>query len=144
MVSKNSARIFRSEMRAFHTLIAIFIYLVCTPLSVYGEEEAAAETVKTEAQNLDLIEAYKWSNSLPKELIDLQIAVDSLSDITNLENELAEISDLIEELEWDSVSLRSNPNLTFYAINTFEGKLNKLNIRLNRINKPLQKKHRRT
>ena len=126
-------------MRAFHTLIAFLIFLLCITPPGYSEEEDTNEAAQTETQNLDLIEAYKWSNSLPKELIDLQIAVDSLSDITNLENELVEISDLVEELEWDSVSLRSNPNLTFYAINTFESKLNKLNIRLSRINKPLQK-----
>ena len=129
----------RSLIRTFLTLFSFIIAVVSIPLSVYGEEVAATETSKTEKQDLDLIDAYKWSNSLPKELIDLQINVESLADISNLENELAEIGEQVEELEWDSVSLKSNPNLTFYALNTFEGKLNKLNIRLNRINKPLQK-----
>ncbi|NNK58259.1 MAG: mechanosensitive ion channel [Desulfofustis sp.] len=129
----------RSKMRVVCTFLTIFIMVVCAPLTVKGEEQPAADTVATEEQNLDLIDAYKWSNLLPKELIDLQIDIESLADISNLEEEFADIGDLVEELEWDSVSLKSTPNLTFYAINTFEAKINKLNIRLNRINEPLQK-----
>ena len=38
-----------------------------------------------------------------------------------------------------AVTLKSNPNLTFYSINAFEAKLNNLTATLNKINKTLQK-----
>ena len=129
----------RSATQSFLTLIALLFFAVGSPYGLFAEEQAPAKPDQSEKEDLDLIEAYKWSNSLPKALIDLQIAVESLADISSLQEELPEISTIVEELEWDAVSLKSNPNLTFHAINTFEGKINKLNIRLNRINKPLQK-----
>ena len=110
-----------------------------SPVSIFAEVNPANEKNQAQEQKLDLIEVYKWSNSLPKELIDLQITVDSLTDIDNLQKQLPEIATQVEELEWDAVTLKSNPNLTFYSITTFEGKLNKLTIQLSRINKPLQK-----
>ena len=129
----------RSPRQSIAALIALLFFAVGSPALLHAEEQAAAAADQTGEQSLDLIEAYKWSNSLPKALIDLQIAVESLADISGLQKELPEINALVEELEWDAVSLKSNPNLTFHAINTFEGKINKLNIRINRINKPLQK-----
>ena len=114
--------------RSFSLFLLFLVTLLCTatgsPGSLHAEEQTAAANDQSEDQNLDLIEAYKWSNSLPKELIDLQIAVESLADISSLEEELPEIATSVEELEWDAVSLKSNPNLTFNAINTFEGKIN--------------------
>jgi small-conductance mechanosensitive channel len=129
----------RAQIQTSLTLFTFFLFAVCIPLSVYGEEQAAAEPEKTEPQKPDLIEAYKWSNSLPKELIDLQIAVEALADLSVFQKQLPEIATQVEELEWESVSIKSNPNLTFYSITTFKGKLNKLTTKLSGINKTLQK-----
>ncbi len=106
--------------RPFASLLLLII-VVFSPIYLFGEENAATEqnqsakqtepaeqnqSVKqTEPaeQKLDLIEVYKWSNSLPKELIDLQIGVESLADISHLEEQLPEIATQIEDLEWDAV-----------------------------------------
>ncbi len=129
----------RSDYRTFITLLIMILLAVCLPSTLYAEEDPAADKEPADDQRVDLIGAYKWSNSLPKELIDLQTAVESLADINDLQEQLPEVTSLVEELEWDAVALKSNPNLTFYSITTFEGRLNKLNIKLSRINKPLQK-----
>jgi len=131
--------------RPFVTILLLLIIVVFSPIFLYGEENTtteqnkSAEQTESAEQKLDLIEVYKWSNSLPKELIDLQLGVKSLSDITKLEEQLPEINNKVEDLEWDAVTLKSNPNLTFYSITAFEGKLNKLTATLNKINKTLQK-----
>ena len=129
----------RFLVRTFISLFSFILLVVFTPLLVYGQEEAETESTQSEEQKLDLIDAYKWSNTLPNELIDLQIAIESLADIDDLKEQFPDIATLVEDLEWDAVSLRTNPNLTFYSITTFEGKLNKLNIKLSGINKKLQK-----
>ena len=137
--------------RPFVAILLLLIIVVFSPIFLYGQETTATEQNKsaehTESaeqtepaeQKLDLIEVYKWSNSLPKELIDLQLGVNSLSDLTKLEEQLPEINTKVEDLEWDAVTLKSNPNLTFYSINAFEAKLNNLTATLNKINKTLQK-----
>ena len=130
--------------RPFVTILLLLIIVVFSPIFLYGEEYTATEQNKSSEQTesaeqkLDLIEVYKWSNSLPKELIDLQLGVKSLSDITKLEEQLPEINSEVEDLEWDAVALKTNPNLTFYSITAFEAKLNNLTATLNKINKTLQ------
>lgn len=129
----------RIYMRPLLALFALILIVVSIPRSLCAEEQAAADIEQIQKQKLNLIEVYKWSNSLPKELIDLQLGVKSLSNITNLKEQLPEINNDVEDLEWDAVTLKSNPNLTFYSITAFEGKLNKLTLTLNKINKTLQK-----
>ena len=121
------------------TLLSLVLLMGWSSFSLSADEKSDPVQEQTEEQRLDLIDAYKWSNSLPKELIDLQAAVESLEDIDDLQEQFPEITTLVEELEWDAVSLKSNPNLTFYSITTFEGKLNKINIKLSGINKKLKK-----
>jgi potassium-dependent mechanosensitive channel len=128
-----------ADKRSFITLLVMILLAVGLPVALYAEENTAADQEQTEPRRVDLIEAYKWSNLLPKELIDLQLGITSLSDINDIKNQLPELTIKVEDLEWDAVTLKSNPNLTFYSITAFDGKINKLTITLNKINKTLQK-----
>ncbi len=117
-------------------LLIIFLF---SPVLLPAEEEKAAEQQENGArQKLNLIDAYKLTNSLPKDLIDLQTGIAALNDLQNLEDQLPVISKQIEEAVWVETSLKSDPNLTFHTINSFEGRLSRISSRLDSINSPIQ------
>jgi len=105
-------------------------------LSISAEEQKQEPLEPEEA--LSIISAYSWTNQLPRELIDLQNDVETTTDLSLLKNELPQFSEQIDTLEWEAVSLKSNSNLTYHDLISFDTKLVKINTALNRINKPIQ------
>ncbi|MEE4166437.1 MAG: mechanosensitive ion channel domain-containing protein, partial [Desulfocapsaceae bacterium] len=89
-------------------------------------------------QALSLISAYSWTNSLPKELIDLQNDVEATGNLTAFEKELPEIRKQIEMMEWEAVALKSNSNLTYHDLTVFETQLVKIKAQLDKINEPIR------
>ncbi len=103
-----------------------------------AEQDPAAGKANTE-QKLNLIEIYTWSNKLPMDLIDLQNNISSLHDVDGAEKQLPDLDREVEELEWQSTTLKSNPNLTFHELKLFEEKLARISTKLNRLNKPIER-----
>jgi len=117
----------------------IFIFLP-SHSQLQAEEQAVVEQLNAaqHQQQLDLIETYQWTNSLPRDLVDLQADIGKLTDIKKLDGQLPDIERKIEELAWKETSLKSDPNLTFHAINFFEAELGRIRDRIRRIDIPLQ------
>ena len=120
--------------------------LLCHCLSVFilmfsGAASCLAEETEEQAlkpkQALSLIAYFSWTNSLPRDLIDLQNAVEETTGFIGVEKQLPEISTQIESLEWEAVALRSNPNLTYHDVISFESKLIRVKRQLTEINIPI-------
>jgi len=122
-------------------LLALFSYPAFS-LSAEAEQkktlEAEQEKPLKAEQALSLISAYSWTNSLPRDLIDLQNDVDKIADLESIQKDLPEITKQIETMEWEALSLQSNSNLTYHDLISFESKLVKINIKLDQINKPIE------
>ncbi len=127
------------NFRFYLLLTALFIFFLA-PALLPAEEPNGAEVQEADQakQQLDLLELYKWSNLLPRDLVDLHAGITTLTDITGLETQLQEINQQIEELSWEETSLKSDPNLTFHAINSFEAVINRLKDKVDRIDGPIQ------
>ena len=121
-------------------LLTPFLLLVaalCYPLLLLSAEKPQDSSLEPK-QALSLISAYSRTNSLPRELIDLQNDVETTKELTAFEKELPEISKQIETMEWEAVSLKSNSNLTYHDLTLFETQLMKIRIELDKINEPIQ------
>jgi len=119
--------------------VYIFLLLVvlCSPVLSISAEEEQKNSLEPE-QALSILSAYSWSNTLPRELIDLQNDVETTADLGPFKKALPELSEQIDALEWEAVSLKSNSNLTYHDLISFETKLLKINSGLDKINRPIQ------
>lgn len=118
----------------FFAILILFFFL---PAQGGSAETTPTPPDSTNEQKLTLIEVYTWSNTLPKDLIDLQDDIQKLVDINSIQEQLPDISRQAQELEWQATALKSNPNLTFHEITQFESKLIKLNFKIDKINTPI-------
>lgn len=120
------------EWYIFFIFVLAFLLLVM-PGSILGVEESLELKQADGERNLSLVKIYSWSNKLPKDLIDLRQDVEELSGPEGVEKTIADIKKQIEELVWESTSLKSNPNLTGHDLNLFETKLVKLERRVRKL-----------
>jgi small-conductance mechanosensitive channel len=104
-----------------------------------GSTEERRETERTTEQKLGVIEIYTWTNSLPNDLVDLRNLIDEVVDVNSLQAQVPIIQKQVEEMEWESTTLRSNPNLTYHELTLFESKLTKLRRSIEAINSPVVK-----
>ena len=121
--------------RISHLLI-ILVTACCAASPCFSEEKEERKLEPEQA--LSLISAYSWTNTLPRHLIDLQNAVEERGDFKGIEKQLPDISKRIETLEWESVSLKSNPNLTYHDLISFEAELLKVKRQLEEIDRPVR------
>ncbi len=126
------------------TICCALIVLFSISPTLQAEEPAAGASPasadpKQNPDQLNLIDVYLWTNSLPKDLVDLRADIASLADISTLKKQVPGIISQIEDLSWEETSLKSNPNLTFHAINSFEAKLDRVGEQIARIDGPIQK-----
>ena len=119
------------------TPVLLLLAVLCYPALLLPAEEAQDNSLEPK-QALSLITAYSWTNSLPRELIDLQNDVEATKDLTTIEKELPEISKQIDSMEWEAVSLKSNSNLTYHDLTLFEAQLVKIRVELDKINEPVK------
>ncbi len=120
-------------------IVYIFLLLVvlCSPVLSISAEEPQEKSLEPQ-QALSLISAYSWTNTLPRELIDLQNDVETTADLEPFKKALPELSEQIDTLEWEVVALKSNSNLTYHDLISFETKLVKISSGLDKINEPIQ------
>ena len=115
----------------------IILLITCTTASLSRSAEETKTGLEPE-QALSIISAYSWTNTLPRDLIDLQNDVEETTDFETIDKLLPEISEQIDTLDWDVVSLKSNPNLTYHDVISFESKLIKVRRQLDQINEPIR------
>ncbi len=122
----------------FHVLLCSFLFVAypCQANDIEFQSEAGAED-EVPREELSLIEIYVWSNTLPKELIDLQNNVDGTIKISGLQKNLATLDKEVEKLEWEASLAQSDPNLSYYKLASIDSRLNKVKKRLKRIDTPL-------
>ncbi len=134
---------FTAIRRLFIVICALVSLLLAAP-AMQAEEPAADKQQEAEgeaaaaAEQLDLIEIYTWTNSLPRDLVDLQADIDALADFDERDTQLPAIKKRIEDLTWEETSLKSDPNLSFHTINSFEAKIDRLRERIARVDNPIQ------
>lgn len=127
----------QSSLRLFPASFLLLFVVFCHPLLTGATEEQAEKNLEPE-QALSLISAYSWTNTLPRELIDLQNEVETTADLEAFKKELPGVSKQIDTLEWEAVSLKSNSNLTYHDLGSFQTKLVKINVELEKINEPIK------
>ncbi len=127
----------RPSSRAFTVFSFLLLFILCSPVLSISAEELQEQALEPD-QALSIISAYSWTNTLPRELIDLQNDVEATKDLTSFNNTFDELSEQIEALEWEAVTLKSLPNLTHHDLISVETKLVKINARLDKLNKPIQ------
>jgi hypothetical protein len=79
-------------------LATFLVFAGYTCFAADTEEEPKA--LETTSQALSLIEIYNLTNTLPKELIDLRSKIDDQVDADNILEQIANLKDRVEELEW--------------------------------------------
>jgi len=122
-----------------YSLIHFFLFLLLFVSPALGEDiEPPQKADVKPAHALSLIEIYRWTNTLPQELIDLQRDIESASDLSGMQKQLPEISKQLEEMTWQSTSLQSNPNLTYYELTSFESQLEKIKRKIAIISAPIE------
>ncbi len=126
----------RRSSRRCTVYIILLLVVLCSPVLSMSAEEQQEKSLAPE-QALSIISAYSWTNTLPRELIDLQNDVETASDLNPFKKSLPELSEQIDTLEWEVVSLKSDPNLTYHDLVSFETKLVKINSGLDKINDPI-------
>lgn len=117
--------------------IFLLIVVFCYPILSISAEEEQEKSLEPE-QALSIISIYSWTNTLPRELIDLQNDVETTAELEPFEEALPELSEQIDTQEWEAVALKSNSNLTYHDLISFETKLVKINTGLDKISKPIQ------
>lgn len=122
----------------FGSLILLALLLFVTVPACADEAGTVPETTEQTAENKpSLIDIYTWANKLPKDLIDLRTEINTLADLSGINNSLPEISKQVEDLQWQATTHKSNPNLTYHEITLFESDLTKLSSRLKSYNKSI-------
>ena len=133
----------RCRMMTCTIIVMLWIGSIMVPQVSSAQENPAApaaaqpEIERTTEQKLGLIEIYTWSNRLPNDLVDLRNLIDDVVDVTGLQAQVPVIQKQIEDMEWESTSLKSNPNLTYHELTLFESKLIKLRRSIEAINSPV-------
>jgi len=121
--------------RIFVSLTLLLLVLTTfLPLAAQEAEQEQTPPERTTEQKLSLIEIYSWSNKLPKDLIDLRNDIDTLADLDYIQQALPDISEQIEDLQWQATTHTANPNLTYHEIALFESDLARLSARLRNYN----------
>lgn len=123
----------------FHVLLCSFLLVTypCQADDNKSQLEAEAED-EVPQEALSLIEIYAWSNTLPKELIDLQNKVDGTINISGLQKTLATLAKEVEKLEWEATIAQSDPYLSYHKLASIDSRLSKVKKRLERIDTPLK------
>jgi hypothetical protein len=134
MFTKNAA----SLTKFFVVLCCSSIVMLFFPSFALWAEEEKPATALSPTRALSLIEIYTWSNTLPRDLIDLQNNVETITNVARIEEKIPDIEQQIEELEWDATIAKSNPELKFDDFETLESKLRKITAEINSINKPIE------
>ncbi|MBM9510968.1 mechanosensitive ion channel family protein [Desulfogranum marinum] len=117
------------------SVLCIFFLLVSIPCS--GEEEST-KTEPEVAQALSLIEIYSWSNKIPNDLVDLQNQMEGITNVAEHLSRLTNIAAEVDDLEWEIIMAKSDPNISYHQLSSLESRLAKINQQLEVLDTPVK------
>ena len=115
-------------------LILALVFQVFCAGPLPAEEKTAEPAPKVE-KKLDILEIYRLSNALPRELIDLRSEVEELKSVAALETQLPEIERIVEELTWDVNIAESMPDITYHQLAAIDTNLVKTRFKIDSLNR---------
>ncbi len=118
-----------------HVLICLLVLVFFSTFSLAEEKGGEQQEQKGTAQQEKepsggiasrLIEVYRFSNKLPRELIDLESSLDAISHVDELLKTLPEVEKEMEKLDWEIMMLGSNTNPSYHQLTSLDTRLEKL------------------
>lgn len=110
-------------------LLPALLYFLLTALP---NSSNAADPVKmplpekviqaTAEEKTTLINLYSWATILPKELIDLQNRIAKEKRINTIHEEIPEIAEEIDKINWDTIAAQTNPNLQIMQVGNLQNR----------------------
>ena len=102
-----------------------------------AESQEKAEEVAT-SQALSLTETYTLTNTLPKQLVDLRKQVNELADTNALFLQIQKLKSKVEDIEWETTTAATNPNLNSHELFSLDTKLTKVDKRIAKLNRLIE------
>lgn len=87
----------------------------------------------TEAQKTSIIELYSWATILPKELIDLQNEIGQDKKLESLDEEMPEVSAVIDTIRQNTTMAQTNPDIQLPQITIYQEQVQRLVLRLKKL-----------
>ncbi len=117
-------------------ILLLCAFMVLPTTDAQSEEEPPDPPIETK-QKLPVLEFYILTNTLPRDLIDLQNKVDDTADTNTLLDQLPALTRLIDEIDWDARMATSKTNISLHQLSSMESRLVKIKNRIDRINTPI-------
>ena len=121
----------------FDGFILFFALIFAFSTGHAAEKQETADMVPTD-QPLSLTEKYTLSNKLPKQLIDLRKQVNKLANTNVSLAQIEKLSSKVKELEWETTTAATNPDLNSNELLYLDTKLNKVDTRIAKLNKRIE------
>lgn len=98
----------------------------------------APVNVDTE-RKLGIIELFTLSNTLPRELIDLQSNLEDMESASTLLNKLPDLEEIVNDLAWQVSMAETTPDIGYHQLALLDSKLEKIKIRVDLLNRRVVK-----
>jgi hypothetical protein len=122
---------------SFDRFVVIFVLLFAVNTGYAAENLEKTEEAIT-SKPLTLTEAYTLANTLPKKLIDLSEQLEDLADTNVIFTKIQKLSSRVGELEWETTTASTNPNLNAQEILFLDTKLVKISVRIAKLNRRIE------
>ena len=128
------------KTKIFRSVFPLLFICGCIPLmsTPVMSAEDTPETGKEDTQNLTVIEFYTLTNTLPRELIDLQNKVDETKNPATLLTQLPTLAKQIDQVDWDTTMATADPNISYHQLSAMESRLIKIKNRIDQLNAPIE------
>ena len=121
----------------FDRFVVLFVLIFAVNTGYAAENLEKTEEVAN-SKPLTLTEAYTLTNTLPKKLIDLSEQLEDLPNSDVIFTKIQELSSRVEELEWETTTASTNPNLNAQEILSLDTKRVKISIRIAKLNRRIE------
>lgn len=122
-------------------LFSLSLILNCFPSQPQAAEEKSEakkqEAPAKEEPKATLIDLFAWSGILPKELIDLQVGLDSFQGLETIDKELPTLAQEIKKLQWEVSLLGASLETQVLQTDPYDLRLNRLKIQLAKFSEPV-------
>lgn len=122
---------------SFDRFVLIFALIFAFNTGYAAENLEKTEEAAT-SKPLSLTETYTLTNTLPEKLIDLRKQVNELADTNVIFVQIQKLSSRVEELEWETTTAITNPNINSHELLSLDTKLTKINIRITKLNRRIK------
>jgi len=125
-------------MKVSFDRFVLIIALIFAFNTGYAAENLEKNEEAATSKPLTLTEAYTLTNTLPKKVIDLSEQLEDLADTDVIFTKIQELSSKVEELEWETTTASTNPNLNAQKILSIDTKRVKISVRIAKLNRRIE------